>query len=241
MSISHAVYENIYSIFLLNILIWLHPSFSSCKIYFPLASFSQSNLCFYHYYVLMVHTHGVKCQCVHTMQYSQIQPPAIHSPYCEPRAITLCNQADFLFFLLLLFFFVLFCFVFRDRVSLYSPGCPGTHFADQAGLELRNPPASASQVLGLKVCTTTPSLTSFLNSTFERTHSCPLLALKSQCCHLVIMVLVSVPSLNSETAIEKFVWVWWQYMGQTLVGLSFSPCSTLCLRICFHEYFVPLS
>jgi hypothetical protein len=30
-------------------------------------------------------------------------------------------------------------------VSLYSPGCPGTHFVDQAGLELRNLPASASQ------------------------------------------------------------------------------------------------
>jgi hypothetical protein len=28
-------------------------------------------------------------------------------------------------------------------------------FVDQAGLELRNPPASASQVLGLKACTTT--------------------------------------------------------------------------------------
>ena len=36
---------------------------------------------------------------------------------------------------------------FRDRVSLYSPGCPGPHFVDQAGLELRNPPASASGVL----------------------------------------------------------------------------------------------
>jgi hypothetical protein len=23
-----------------------------------------------------------------------------------------------------------FVFVFRDRVSLYSPGCPGTHFVD---------------------------------------------------------------------------------------------------------------
>jgi hypothetical protein len=33
-----------------------------------------------------------------------------------------------------------------DRVSLYSPGCPGNHFVDQAGLELRNP----------TVCTTTP-------------------------------------------------------------------------------------
>jgi hypothetical protein len=48
-------------------------------------------------------------------------------------------------------------FVFQDRVSLCSPGCSGTHSVDLAGLELRNPPASASQVLGLKACTTTPS------------------------------------------------------------------------------------
>jgi hypothetical protein len=47
--------------------------------------------------------------------------------------------------------FCLFVFVFWDRVSLYSPGCPGTHSEDQADLELRNPPASASRVLGLKV------------------------------------------------------------------------------------------
>jgi hypothetical protein len=48
--------------------------------------------------------------------------------------------------------------VFRDRVSLCSLGCLGTHSGDQAGLELRNLPASASQVLGLKVFTTMPSL-----------------------------------------------------------------------------------
>jgi hypothetical protein len=55
-------------------------------------------------------------------------------------------------------------FFFQDRVSLYSPGCPGTHFVDQAGLELRNLPASASQVLGLKACATTPGIRSiFLN------------------------------------------------------------------------------
>jgi hypothetical protein len=50
--------------------------------------------------------------------------------------------------------------VFRDRVSLYIPGCPGTHFVDQAGLELRNPAASASasQVLGVKACATTAQL-----------------------------------------------------------------------------------
>jgi hypothetical protein len=52
-------------------------------------------------------------------------------------------------------FCFLFCFVFWDRVSLCSPGSPGTHFVDQAGLELRNPPASASLVLGLKACATT--------------------------------------------------------------------------------------
>jgi hypothetical protein len=52
-------------------------------------------------------------------------------------------------------FVCLFVCLFRDRVSLYSPGCPGTHSVDQAGLELRNLPVSASQLLGLKVCTTT--------------------------------------------------------------------------------------
>jgi hypothetical protein len=57
--------------------------------------------------------------------------------------------------------------VFRDRVSLYSPGCPGTHFVDQAGLELRNPPASASRVLGLKACATTPDTLWFLNGSIR--------------------------------------------------------------------------
>ena len=35
-------------------------------------------------------------------------------------------------------FFILFCFVFRDRVSLCSPGCPEIHSVDQAGLKLRD-------------------------------------------------------------------------------------------------------
>jgi hypothetical protein len=56
-----------------------------------------------------------------------------------------------------------FVVVFRDRVSLCSPGCPGTHSVDQAGLKLRNPPASASQVLGLKACATTAWRTSTFN------------------------------------------------------------------------------
>jgi hypothetical protein len=40
--------------------------------------------------------------------------------------------------------------VFLDRVSL-----SWNSLVDQAGLELRNPPASAFQVLRLKVCATT--------------------------------------------------------------------------------------
>ena len=64
----------------------------------------------------------------------------------------------------------LFVLVFRDRVSLYSPGCPGTHSVDQAGLELRNPSASASlkesaainQILGRKV------MPAAVNSSWQR-------------------------------------------------------------------------
>ena len=44
---------------------------------------------------------------------------------------------------------------FRDRVSLCITGRPGSHSVDQAGLEFRNPSAFASQVLGLKDCTST--------------------------------------------------------------------------------------
>jgi hypothetical protein len=63
--------------------------------------------------------------------------------------------------------FLCVCFVFQDRVSLYSPGCPGTHFVDQAGLEIRNPPASPFQVLGLKTCKVTPGcILSFFLSPF---------------------------------------------------------------------------
>jgi hypothetical protein len=42
--------------------------------------------------------------------------------------------------------------------SLYLPGCPGTCSVDQAGLQLRDSPASAFQVLELKTCATTAML-----------------------------------------------------------------------------------
>jgi hypothetical protein len=51
---------------------------------------------------------------------------------------------------------------FWDRVSLCSPGCPRTHSVDQAGLKLRNSSASASRVLELKACATTPCENSLL-------------------------------------------------------------------------------
>jgi hypothetical protein len=58
-------------------------------------------------------------------------------------------QQEFLERPFFLCFVCLFFLVFQDRVFLYSPGCPGAHFVDQAGLELRNPPASASGIKGV--------------------------------------------------------------------------------------------
>ena len=43
-----------------------------------------------------------------------------------------------------IFLLLLVVVVFRDRVSLCSPDCPGTHSVDQGGLELIDLPTSAS-------------------------------------------------------------------------------------------------
>jgi hypothetical protein len=60
--------------------------------------------------------------------------------------------------------FLFVCFS-RQSFSVY-PGYPGTHSVDQAGLKFRNPPTSASQVLGLKACANTawPSSDSYILS-----------------------------------------------------------------------------
>jgi hypothetical protein len=42
------------------------------------------------------------------------------------------------------------CVCFQDRVSLYSPGCPGTQSIDKAGFELRDPPSSAFTSAGIQ-------------------------------------------------------------------------------------------
>jgi hypothetical protein len=89
----------------------------------------------------------------------------------------LVGQYDMSSFVFLVFL-VFWCFlIFRDKVSLCSPGCPGTHSVNQAGLELRNSPASASQVLGLKAYATTPGDMSSFNS----------------CRRLTIFVMINVP------------------------------------------------
>lgn len=61
------------------------------------------------------------------------------------------NTAYFCF-LYVSFFFLWF---FEIGFFLDSHGCPGIFSVDRTGLELRDPPTSASRVLELQVCTTT--------------------------------------------------------------------------------------
>ena len=119
---------------------------------------------------LQLYAERGRCLAVVLSQETFISSPSGTSPFLRSLAVRTCfhlcsadRHSIFLciFHIPFLHFFcfifgVLFCFVFWDRVSLCSSGCPGTHSVDQAGLKLRNPPASASQVLGLKACTTTP-------------------------------------------------------------------------------------
>jgi hypothetical protein len=84
-------------------------------------------------------------------------------------------------------------FFFRDRDSLCSPGCPGTSFVDQAGLELRDLVASASQVLKLKAI--------FFFFFFPLSHSGP--AHSSPMIYLFIYLLyVSTLPLSTDTPEE---------------------------------------
>ena len=102
---------------------------------------------------------GEVCEWGWTLKLQNHKPGPV-SPSL-PATSFLVLGVFFLLLLLLFCLFVCFCLFFGffwDRVSLYSPDCRGTHSVDQAGLELRNLPVSASRVLGLKACATTPSL-----------------------------------------------------------------------------------
>ena len=67
-------------------------------------------------------------------------------------------------------------------MSLCSPSCPGTHSVDQADLELSDPPAFASQVLGLKAFTISPGTSR--HYVISATRAFFLLSFLSQCWHL---------------------------------------------------------
>ena len=105
--------------------------------------------------------------------------------------------------------FFVFVFVFRDRVSPYSPGCPGTHSVDQAGLELRNPLASASPVLGLKVCATAARL--FLRIDTSQPHSSPM----KQCCSNFQLRMLKCHMPRT----------WWLRSNEAMASFS-PPCNT---------------
>jgi hypothetical protein len=67
----------------------------------------------------------------------------------------------YLFFIYLFIF--IFCFWFFETGFLcIALAVLELTFVDQAGLELRNPPASASRMLGLKACAATPSMNVFI-------------------------------------------------------------------------------
>ena len=98
-----------------------------------------------------------KLGCSSLLSWALAPWPSHHSHLLLAMGYHLPSSFDL--FWLLVFVFLFFCFFFsRGRVFLCSPGSPGTHSVDQAGEELRNPPASASQVLVLKVCTPMPGL-----------------------------------------------------------------------------------
>jgi hypothetical protein len=68
--------------------------------------------------------------------------------------LSILNQRFLFWFGLVWFGF----WFFETEFIALAVRCPGTHSVDQAGLELRNPPASASRVLGFKACATTARL-----------------------------------------------------------------------------------
>ena len=96
-------------------------------------------------HTFITHVHAYTCTyicaraCIHTHTHTHTHTPHPSTGYKSIPSFNLfCGEGRV-----------------RDRISLYSPGCLGTHSVDQADLKLRNLPASASQVLGLKGCTTT--------------------------------------------------------------------------------------
>lgn len=66
---------------------------------------------------------------------------------------------------------------------MLRPGCPGTYAIVQAGLEPRDPPASSSQILGLKAYTTMPPklLNHIIRDSWHWLYSWPELSVSVNC------------------------------------------------------------
>ena len=102
------------------------------------------------------------CMCAFSGGISLVCIPGCSGTLCRPgwpgtqKSTSLCLDSVPI---MPTFFFVCLVLVFQDRVSLCSPGCPGTCFVDQASLEL--PQRSICVCLpsaGVKdVCTTAGS------------------------------------------------------------------------------------
>ena len=95
-----------------------------------------------------------------------------------------------------------------------APDCSGTHSVDQAGLELRNPSASASQVLGLKACATTTRLEDALHLYYL------LLALVLNTCSIHSATQNQMYSCGRLVRVQKSFYVWYMCISLCVVDKS---------------------
>jgi hypothetical protein len=99
------------------------------------------------------------------LEYTEIDPPASASQAITCQSWFWFGGGFFLggrcFGLVWFWFWFFWVFWFFKNRAGCSPDCPGSCAVDQAGLELRDLPASASQVLGLKVYAATTWPTSY--------------------------------------------------------------------------------
>lgn len=77
---------------------------------------------------------------------------------CSPSVLLISAKSVVIFMSIFLVQY-LFIFLFQDWVSLCYSGCSRTRPVDRVCPKLKDPPSSASQVLGLIVCITTSSIT----------------------------------------------------------------------------------
>jgi hypothetical protein len=106
----------------------------------------------------------------------------------------------------------LFVFGFLRQGFSAQSSCPGTHFVDQAGLELRNPPASDSRVLGLKGCATTARLC----CSFETRSLYIALAVPELCVYMRLALTFPSPSPSLSRAAQT--WELLEFREDTCTG-----------------------